>query len=59
MDTQLKDTVLDGIRKIESMSEIMEMCFEHMEEYPGSESFRYCMEEIRSQAEEIRHTLIQ
>ena len=32
----------------------MELCFDHMTEYPGAASFQYCLEEIRTEAEGIR-----
>ena len=31
MDEQIKDRILDRVRKIESMAEIMEMCFGNFE----------------------------
>ena len=57
MDEQVKDCILDRIRKIESMAEIMEMCFEGLREYPGSQSFECCMHAICEEADGIRALL--
>ena len=54
MDIQTRDRIADSARKVESLAEIMELCFDHMTEYPGAASFQYCLEEIRTEAEGIR-----
>ena len=54
LDIQIRDRIADSARKIESLAEIMELCFDHMTEYPGAASFQYCLEEIRTEAEGIR-----
>ena len=50
MDEQIKDRILDRVRKIESMAEIMEMCFGNFRDCPGSQSFECCMHAICEEA---------
>lgn len=57
MDEQAKDCILDRIRKIESMAEIMEICFGSLREYPGSRAFECCMHAICEEADGIRALL--
>lgn len=57
MDEQTKDRILDRIRKIESMAEIMEICFGNLREYPASQSFECCMHAICEEADGIRALL--
>ena len=57
MDEQIKDRILDRVRKIESMAEIMEMCFGNFRECPGSQSFECCMHAICEEADCIRALL--
>lgn len=55
MDEQTKDSILDRVRKIESIAEIMEICFENLREYPASQAFECCMQIICEEAEGIRN----
>lgn len=57
MDEQVKDYILERVRKIESMAEIMEICFESLREYPGARSFECCMHAICEEADGIRALL--
>ena len=56
-DGWIKDRILDRVRKIESMAEIMEMCFGNFRECPGSQSFECCMHAICEEADGIRALL--
>lgn len=57
MDEQTKDGILDRVRMIESMAEVMEICFGNFREYPGSQSFECCMHAICEEADGIRALL--